>query len=83
MKKLQFKVIVLVMMFGISLFGIMQETKACTLFAATGADYVVNSGTLMAKNRDEKPALQTLNLLNRKPGIITMAFFRVRRHFFV
>ncbi|MEA5092028.1 hypothetical protein SDC9_12820 [bioreactor metagenome] len=82
MKKLQFKVIVLVMMFGIGLFGIMQETKACTLFAATGADYVVNSGTLMAKNRDEKPALQTLKLVKPEAGYNYYGLFSGKKGLF-
>lgn len=68
MKKITVIICTLVTIIGLLAVGVMSKASACTLFAATGVDYVVNSGTLMAKNRDEKPMAQTLKIIEPSAG---------------
>ncbi|MDR2675217.1 MAG: C45 family peptidase [Opitutaceae bacterium] len=43
--------------------GPVSPARACTLFAGAGAGWVEGGGTLIAKNRDEAPAAQALQLV--------------------
>ena len=68
MKKAEFNISGLLIVAVLVIFGFMSTASACTLFAATGVDHVVNSGTLMAKNRDEKPMPQTVKVIKPEAG---------------
>jgi len=82
MKKLQINIRVLITVLCIVFLGFIPETLACTLFAATGVDHVVNGGTLMAKTRDEKPVLQTLKLVKPEAGYNYYGLFAGKKALF-
>ncbi|MDD4722068.1 MAG: carcinine hydrolase/isopenicillin-N N-acyltransferase family protein [Acidaminococcaceae bacterium] len=68
MKIMPIKMKRLTTIIGIFVFGFITVASACTLFAATGIDHVVNGGTIMAKNRDEKPMPQILKIVKPVAG---------------
>ena len=68
MKKAEFNISGLLIMVALVSFSFMSTARACTLFAATGVDHVVNSGTLMAKNRDETPMPQIVKVVKPEAG---------------
>lgn len=43
-------------------------SQACTVFAATGAAFVKNGGTLVSKVRDERPGTSTVKTVNPPKG---------------
>lgn len=44
------------------------QVNACTLFAATGDEWVQGGGSLIAKNRDEKPSKQYVKVVSPDNG---------------